>query len=213
MLSDHTLQAHRPALSVGQVVRGQDLRPGVAAHGVGPQSQGRQEVVVAGPERGGEDQEVDQAGGWRSGVELALVLALVTPRHPGDLEVVVRRAGTVEQGDPGGGGEHGASRGEDRQLGQPQPGDGGRAQVGDPAGQHRRAAHHRRQVGLPRALEGRGRAGQGRQSVVEGENSHLRPSLASDQTVLVLISLLVIVEQGGCLTQTVKCEAQSEQHH
>ena len=50
--------------------------------------------------------------------------------------------------------------------------------------------------------------------MVEGEDPHLRAGarLSSYQSVLVLISLLVIVEDG-CAAQTVKCEAQSEQHH
>ena len=97
MLSDHTLQGHGPALRVGQIVRGEDLGPGAAGHGVGPESEGGQtpEVVVGGAGRGGEHQQVDQAGGGRSGVELTLVLTLVTRLHTGDLEVVVRRARTV----------------------------------------------------------------------------------------------------------------------
>ena len=218
MFSDDTLQTDSPALGVGETVRGQDLSPGLARHqgGLGPQGQGwetPQVVAVVVVERlAGE--EVDQAGCWSSGVELTLVLTLVTPLHLGYLEVVVRGARTVDQGHPGRGGEHGASRGQDGQLGQPQPGDGGGADVVDPAAQHHRAAHQGRQVGLARGLDGRARGWDGWQAVVERENSdQAAPGVSSDQTVLVLISLLVIVEDGGCQTQTVKCQAQTEQHH
>ena len=213
VFSHDTLQGHSPALGVSQMVRGEDLSPGVAGHAlpVRPESQGRQapQVVVV---RLGDD-EVDQAGCWCSGVELTLVLTLVTPLHLGYLEVVVRGAEAVHQGHPGGGGEHGASRGQDGQLGQPQPGDGGGAEVVDPAAQHHRAPHHRRQVGLARGLDGRGRGRQVGQSVVERENSDHLAQVCSYQAVLVLVSLLVIVEDGGCQSQAVKCEAQSEQHH
>ena len=51
-----------------------------------------------------------------------------------------------------------------------------------------------------------------RQSVVKWESPDLLSSVCPDEAVLVLIPLLVIVEEGSCVTQAVESEAERDDH-
>ena len=86
-----------------------------------------------------------------AGVDLAPVLARVPRHHGADHQVVVRappgRLAHIES-DPPGGSEHGAARAEDGELGPPEPGHGGGANVDHATGQHSRAVERGRDVDL-----------------------------------------------------------------